>query len=568
MFNPFQLVTITVGLIFILEFLVMRIGGFHFAHAVIDSSLLIGLITPVLYYFILRPMNHYILQLERANQEITEINSELEHRVSVKTQELSIYESPENFCQLFNKVSDIVLVHEQEGDLPGRIIEVNEAAIEKLGFSKAELLNMAPEDLVPKDILRKDVVIKIERELEQFKNASFESTYETKNAQRIFVEVNSTINTLGGKSVVVSVCRDITDRKRFELQMKKMNLILEERVAERTSALTITMKDLEESENRYRSLIEQSTEGIFIWDLHSKKIQEANTQLLNLLGYTEEQIIKLEIEDIVALKEGELDAYVETLSRGESVGGPRHYKSKSGTLIDVEVNVSPVYYGQSKVCLANVRDIRDKNQAEKALTHSLENIKQTLKETVNALVMVTEKRDPYTAGHQLQVAELALAIGREMRLSSEQLEAIDMAAKLHDIGKIYVPSDILNKPGRLTEAEMMIIRSHPEVSYEILSRIPFEVSIADIVLQHHERLDGSGYPKGLRGDEILLEAKILAVADVLEAMSSHRPYRPTLGIEKALSELLHNQGTLYDPEVVEAAVIVISSSRSNEHLLV
>ncbi len=141
-----------------------------------------------------------------------------------------------------------------------------------------------------------------------------------------------------------------------------------------------------------------------------------------------------------------------------------------------------------------------------------------------------------------------------MNLSPDQVEGIYMTAILHDIGKISVPAEILTKPGRLNEIEMNMLRTHPEVGYDILKRIDFPWPLAKVVLQHHERMDGSGYPKGLKGDEILLEAKIIGIADVVEAMSSHRPYRPALGIDKALEEISKNKGILYDPEVVDACI--------------
>jgi putative nucleotidyltransferase with HDIG domain len=160
-------------------------------------------------------------------------------------------------------------------------------------------------------------------------------------------------------------------------------------------------------------------------------------------------------------------------------------------------------------------------------------------------------RDPYTAGHQQKVAGLASVIAREMGMDDLAVDHLIMAATVHDIGKMYVPADILSKPGKLSTLEWEIIKTHAQGGYEILAGIEFSRPVAKMVLQHHERLDGSGYPNGLKDGEILLEAKILAVADVVEAMASHRPYRPALGIDMALHEIEHQKGELYDPEVVE-----------------
>jgi len=193
------------------------------------------------------------------------------------------------------------------------------------------------------------------------------------------------------------------------------------------------------------------------------------------------------------------------------------------------------------------------------LERSYRRLKKTFSGIVATISKMLELRDPYTAGHQERVARLSVAIARQLDLPEDKIEAIHTAAMLHDIGKIYVPSEILTKPGRLSDVEFMLIKNHPAAGYEILKSIEFPWDIATIVRQHHERLDGSGYPDGLVGDQILFEAKIIAVADVVEAISSHRPYRPALGIDVALAEIRKNAGKLYDPAVVEACVAVFES---------
>ena len=183
-----------------------------------------------------------------------------------------------------------------------------------------------------------------------------------------------------------------------------------------------------------------------------------------------------------------------------------------------------------------------------------EAVHKSLQGIIQSISLIIETRDPYTAGHQRSVANLARAIALVMGLPPERIEGIRLAAIVHDLGKISIPAEILSKPSRLTEAEMSMIRIHPRSGYEILSKVEFPWPIAQIVLQHHERIDGSGYPQGLRGPDILLEAKILGLADVMDAMCSHRPYRPGIGLEKALAEISQNRGILYDPEVVDACV--------------
>ena len=189
---------------------------------------------------------------------------------------------------------------------------------------------------------------------------------------------------------------------------------------------------------------------------------------------------------------------------------------------------------------------------ERKLTE--ERLHQTLQGVIEALGQTTETRDLYTSSHQKRVTQLSTAIAREMKLSEEQIEGIRVAGLLHDIGKLSIPAEILSKPSQLSEIEYALFKAHPRVAYDILKSIDFPWPVAQIVLQHHERMDGSGYPQELKGEEILVEARILAVADVVEAMASHRPYRPALGIDKALEEIAQNKEALYDPVVVDTCL--------------
>jgi putative nucleotidyltransferase with HDIG domain len=195
---------------------------------------------------------------------------------------------------------------------------------------------------------------------------------------------------------------------------------------------------------------------------------------------------------------------------------------------------------------------RDRYQAEDKLRKSLEKLRKTLGAIIEALENTVEVRDPYTAGHQRRVADLGRSIASQMGLSDDTVDGIRIGGILHDIGKIYVPTDILMMPRKLTSLEFDMIKLHPQVGFDVLKSIDFPWPVPKIILQHHERIDGSGYPQGLRGKDILIEAKILAVADVVEAMASHRPYRPALGVDKALEEISSKQGILYAPDVVQA----------------
>jgi PAS domain S-box-containing protein/putative nucleotidyltransferase with HDIG domain len=197
---------------------------------------------------------------------------------------------------------------------------------------------------------------------------------------------------------------------------------------------------------------------------------------------------------------------------------------------------------------------RERQRAETEVQHSLEKLKKSLEGTVLAVAKTVEMRDPYTAGHQRRVAQLACAIAQEMGFSAERVEGMRVLGCLHDIGKIAIPAEILSKPGRISPMEFTLIKEHPQVGYEIIKDIDFPFPLAEGILQHHERLNGSGYPQGLSGLDIILEARILGVADVVEAMASHRPYRMALGIDQALEEISRNRGILYDPEVVDICI--------------
>ncbi|HER24481.1 MAG TPA: HD domain-containing protein [Candidatus Atribacteria bacterium] len=195
-----------------------------------------------------------------------------------------------------------------------------------------------------------------------------------------------------------------------------------------------------------------------------------------------------------------------------------------------------------------------RQRSEDEIKQNLRDLRQAMEGSVELTTLMVEAKDPYTAGHQRQVSILSCAIAQEMNLSEEQIEGTKIAGLIHDLGKISIPSEILSKPGRITDLEFNLIKNHPQIGYDILKTTQFPWPIKEIVLQHHERMNGSGYPSGLSGESILIEARILGVADVVEAMSSHRPYRPALGIDKALEEISQNKGTLYDPQVVDACL--------------
>ena len=308
---------------------------------------------------------------------------------------------------------------------------------------------------------------------------------------------------------------------------------------------------LEESEKKFQDLYDNAPDMYVSVDAETAKILRCNQTLATALGYSKEEIIGQPIyfayhPDSVEEAKKAFQSFVTT---GEVHGAIPQLKRKDGSKIDVSLNVSSFRDKKGKILYSRSvwRDITELKQAE-------ERLKNALKGTIQALATTVETRDPYTAGHQQRVTVLACAVAEEMGLSGEKIEGLRMAGVIHDVGKIGVPAEILTKPGRITAMEFEIIKTHPQVGYDILKGIEFPWPVAEIVLQHQERMDGSGYPQGLSGDEILMEARIIAVADTVEAMASHRPYRAALGIDAALDEISKKEGVFYDPDVVDACV--------------
>lgn len=277
------------------------------------------------------------------------------------------------------------------------------------------------------------------------------------------------------------------------------------------------------------------------------RIQFMNPVAEALLGVSLESVIGQTIQDVFPQN----GACLTTLGSHSC-----RIAAHGGAEIPVEADVSPIIddWGTNMGNVLVFRDISERVKSEENLQRYVASLRGTLAATVEALAVTAEKRDPYTAGHQQRVAALAEAIAVSIGLDEERLEGLRVAGLLHDIGKIYIPAEILAKPSVLTSIEMGLIKTHSEVGHEILRNIPFPWPVADMVLQHHERINGSGYPGGLKNDELMQESRILAVADVVEAMSSHRPYRASLGLPRALEEIRKNRAVLYDPVAVDACI--------------
>ncbi len=312
---------------------------------------------------------------------------------------------------------------------------------------------------------------------------------------------------------------------------------------------------LRKSEEKYRALFEDSRDAIYISATEGELI-DFNQSTLDLFGYSREEMIGMSTKSVF-VNADEYNKFQEEIAQKGSVRefGAKLCK-KDGAEMDCLIT-STVRLARDKTILGYqgiIRDISELVSGRRQIEKTLKELREALGGTIEAMALTVETRDPYTAGHQRRVSNLARAIATEMGISEDQIQGIRLAGVIHDIGKISVPGEILSKPGKISKNEFGIIKEHPQVGHNILNTVDFPWPIAKIVLQHHERMDGSGYPDGISGENIILEARILAVADVVEAMASHRPYRASLGIDIALREVLKNRGSFYDPKVVDACL--------------
>ena len=308
------------------------------------------------------------------------------------------------------------------------------------------------------------------------------------------------------------------------------------------------------SEEKYRTIVENAQEGIFQTSPGNRSLT-MNQALADMLGYCSSEEAAGELINNFQQAYVDPETYREVMKTLRQHGSIKSFEAqlyrKDKSLIWANMSITAVKDTAGNLLYYHgiVEDISPQKKLEQERQNSIDNMRKSLGATIKALSAITEARDPYTAGHQKRVADLARTIATEMGLSSDRIDGIRLAGMIHDLGKIVIPSEILTKPTKLTNLEMEIIKTHAQAGYDILKDIEFPWPIARMVHEHHERIDGSGYPQRLKGDDILLESKIIAVADVVEAISSYRPYRPALGIETALEEIESKSGILYDQTV-------------------
>jgi PAS domain S-box-containing protein/putative nucleotidyltransferase with HDIG domain len=446
--------------------------------------------------------------------------------------EQNLRESEERYRELVEKAGAAILIDDREG----RFVYCNKRLADLFGYSLEEMQIKEIRSIVhPTDIER---VLKIHHGRINGKKvpSKYEFTGVKKGGELMYLEIDAIVLKEGDKVVGTrSYIWDITQRKKTEEAIRS-------------------------SEERLKLLFEFAPDGYYLTDLKGNFL-DGNKAAEDMVGYRKEELIGKNFAKAKLLSPNQLPKAVTLLARN-AMGqptGPDEFTliRKDGSKTIVGIRTFPVRIAGQTVVLGIARDITDYKRTQDELKQSYERMRKVLEDTINALTSAVEKRDPYTAGHQHRVAVIADAIAEKMRLPSAQKQGLHVAALVHDIGKINVPAGILNKPSGLSDAEFALVKDHVLVGYDILRTIEFPWPVAEIVLQHHERLDGSGYPKGIKGSEMMLEAKILAVADVVESMLAHRPYRPARGMESATKEITKYKKKLYDAKVVNACLKVL-----------
>jgi PAS domain S-box-containing protein/putative nucleotidyltransferase with HDIG domain len=447
---------------------------------------------------------------------------EMQHDVTVrKSMEESLRLSEQNLRNSIEGSPLGIRVLDKEG----KIIYANRALLDMWGYSSVEELEAVPgkQRYAPESYAKHRERVKKGRG--ENTPLDYEVSIVRSDGQVRHVSASTRALMWGGEKQFQSVYQDITERKQAELE--------------------------------YRTMIRATMDGFWLTDMQGHFL-DVNDAYCRLTGYSRDELLNMSIKNVEAVEKPEDVAG--RIQKVKEVGYDRfetRHRRKDGGIVDVEISVNYLSVGGGRMFVF-VRDITERKRMEEELRHNVERFKKAMEGVVQVIASIVEVRDPYTAGHQRRVAELACAIAEEMGFAEERIEEIRMAALIHDIGKIYVPAEILSKPSRLTEIEFSMIKSHPQVAYDILKSVDFPWPICKLVLQHHERINSSGYPAGLSGEDILTGAKIIAVADVVEAMASHRPYRPALGLDKALEEISKNSGVLYDPEAADACLRVFN----------
>ncbi|MFA6188428.1 MAG: HD domain-containing phosphohydrolase [Sulfuricurvum sp.] len=458
-----------------------------------------------------------------------------------------------------------------------QIVEANARFAEMLGYRPEEMLGLHTWDY---EAIMSEAEIRGNFPDLSNVNMTIESRHRRKDGTMYDVEVSISGTMVGNEAMVFTVSRDITERKQAEESLRRANRALTTLSAGNLALVRATNEDMllqsvtnvivekgnyslaivcyaeNDPEKSITPMVWSGTEDSdFVEGCRMSDTEQEQLPIARAIHNKTTQILRdiaSEAESKpwrdAALARGYVSNITLPLYEGSIVFGALSiYASEANAFDKEEIRLLEELSSDLAYGIITLRTRVEHEQHAILLRRSMEQSIQTIAATLEA-------RDPYTAGHQERVGELATAIAQEMGLSEEQIQGIHFAAIIHDLGKIHIPAEILSKPGKLSDIEFMLIKTHPQEGYDILKEVQFPWPIADIILQHHEKLDGSGYPNGLKGEQILLEARIICVADVVEAMSSHRPYRPGLGIESAMDEIKKGRDRVYDSDVVDACL--------------
>ena len=522
-------------------------------------------------------------ELLATQQALEDLNQHLEHKVLEKTTELR--ESEQRFRALIEYGSDLVVVL----DAHGMITYVSPSVRRVGGYEPADLLRKNLTAFIHPDDVAAALADLSALVRNPGKLHAAQLRYRRKEGDWIFLEsvAKSAIDDPAVAGVVINA-RDITERKLAEDQLRRLNRALtsihacnealvrftdEAQLLDETCNLLVTeggfrlvwVGQIEGPERRLRILAQAGREDGYIEAINPSVITPsgAGERLSDIAIRTGESVICNDIATDPAFqrwRKAALDRgyasmiVLPLLSEGKAFGVIDIYAVEAGAFDDAEVRLLRELAGDLAYGITARRTRVELDRAVLEREAQEHRLRRSLEDSIRAIAATVESRDPYTAGHQRRVAELATAIAVELGLPKDRIDGLRLGGIVHDLGKIHIPAEILSKPGRLSAIEFELIKSHPQAGYEILGGIEFPWPIAEMVLQHHERMDGTGYPQSFKGRAILLEARILAVADVMEAMSSHRPYRPGLGVDKALAEIERGRGTAYDMEVADACL--------------
>lgn len=444
--------------------------------------------------------------------------------------ERSLQESEERYRNLFENANESIFVVQD-----GKMVFFNPMTSLQTGYSDEELMARPFLEFVYPD--DRDMVI--DRHVRRMKGEEIPHTYSFRiihgDGNIKWVEASAKVIIWHGKAAALIFISDITDRKQVE-------------------------EALRESEQRFMDVLYSSSDAVLLID--GEHFVDCNEATARMLGYaSRHEFLQPHPSELSPPTQPDGRNSFEKANEMMKIASERGFhqfewvhRRSNGEDFPVEVSLTSILLHGKNVIYCMWRDLTERKRNEKRLNETLESLRNAVKATIQVMVSAVEVRDPYTAGHQNRVADLARVIATEMGLSQEKIEAISMAGPIHDIGKLSIPAEILSKPTKLTNIEFALVKEHSRIGYEILKDVESPWPLAEIVYQHHERMDGSGYPRNLKGDDIIMEARIMAVADVVESMASHRPYRPALGIDAALKEIDNNQGTTFDAAVVAACL--------------